>query len=488
MSASQLSAGSKPAWTIGCSAAAPASTPADGTPVSLGRSWLPDVRRLVQTTLASSDTRDARQNALVVFAIRVASAGLLFASQILLARWMGAADYGIYVSLWTAVLVIGGLSHLGLGMTMMRLAPQYTAEARLDELRGLIRGGRLLAFALPAAVALVAAGLIWTFRQHFSSNVVVPMLLMTACIPMYALTEVQDGLGRGQSWTLTGLVPPYLLRPLLVLLFAGGAYLLALPADAVVAMSAVLAATYVAALIQLYLIQRCLKATLPPGPRHYDLRKWLGISLPLVAVGGCELALQNTDVLMLNLFRPAEDIGIYYAAAKTTTLALFVHYAVGSAFAGRFAAAGATGDREELNRLVREAVRWTFWPTLAIVATVLAAGIPLLSLFGPGFTDAYPIMFVLSIGMLARASMGPSEIVLNMLGEQRACARAFGAAAVTCIVLNALLIPWLGPLGAGIGTAAAFTTAAILNWRNAHRLLGIDVFVFSNLFTWRRAS
>lgn len=426
-----------------------------------------------------------RQNAFVVFLIRVVSAGLLFASQILMARWMGAADYGIYVSLWTTVLVVGGLSHLGLGMTMMRLVPQYAAEEQFDELRGLVRGGRLFAVLMPAAVATAGALLVWLFRAHLRPEMVVPLLLMAATIPLYSLTEVQDGLGRGQSWTLTGLVPPYLLRPALVLLFAGAAFMLGFPATAVVAMTAALAATWISALVQFALIERRLKEVIPDGPAHYDFSKWLGISLPLVAVGGCELALQNTDVLMLNVFRPPHEIGVYYAAAKTTTLALFVHYAVGSAFAGRIAAAGALGDRAELKRLVREAVRWTFWPTLAIVVAVLAAGIPLLSLFGPGFTSAYPIMFVLSVGMLARAAMGPSEIVLNMLGEHRACAQAFGIAAVTCVALNALLIPWLGPLGAGIGTATAFSTASILNWRNAHRLLGIDVFVFSNLFSWK---
>ncbi|MEI9898902.1 MAG: hypothetical protein WDN31_00890 [Hyphomicrobium sp.] len=53
-------------------------------------------------------------DALRVFLIRVASAALLFLSQIALARWMGASDYGVFVSLWTAVLVVGGVSHLGL--------------------------------------------------------------------------------------------------------------------------------------------------------------------------------------------------------------------------------------------------------------------------------------------------------------------------------------------------------------------------------------
>jgi hypothetical protein len=41
-------------------------------------------------------------------------------------------------------------------------------------------------------------------------------------------------------------------------------------------------------------------------------------------------------------------------------LIMFVHYAVGSAVANRFAALNARGDREALNAFVRDAVNWTF--------------------------------------------------------------------------------------------------------------------------------
>ncbi len=42
-----------------------------------------------------------------VFLIRVASAALAFGSQVLLARWMGSFEFGIYVYVWTWVLLLG---------------------------------------------------------------------------------------------------------------------------------------------------------------------------------------------------------------------------------------------------------------------------------------------------------------------------------------------------------------------------------------------
>ena len=42
-------------------------------------------------------------------------------------------------------------------------------------------------------------------------------------------------------------------------------------------------------------------------------------------------------------------------------------------------------------------MRWTFWPSLALGLTLLALGKPILSLFGPGFAEGYPLMFVLAV-------------------------------------------------------------------------------------------
>jgi len=59
------------------------------------------------------------------FLIRVFSAGLIYLSQILLARWMGSFEFGIYVYVWTLVSVIGDLSDLGFATSTQRFVPAY---------------------------------------------------------------------------------------------------------------------------------------------------------------------------------------------------------------------------------------------------------------------------------------------------------------------------------------------------------------------------
>src|SRR5690606_23038765 len=68
----------------------------------------------------------------MAFAIRVAAAGVVFLSQIVLARWMGSVEFGIYVSVWTWLLLAGDTVHLSLPMTAQRFIPEYTHRNDFD--------------------------------------------------------------------------------------------------------------------------------------------------------------------------------------------------------------------------------------------------------------------------------------------------------------------------------------------------------------------
>ena len=86
----------------------------------------------------SADTSLTKRLAGTIFIIRVASAALAYLAQILLARWMGGSDYGIYVYVWTWVLLLGSMMDFGISASAQKIIPEYRAGGEHALLRGFL--------------------------------------------------------------------------------------------------------------------------------------------------------------------------------------------------------------------------------------------------------------------------------------------------------------------------------------------------------------
>jgi O-antigen/teichoic acid export membrane protein len=181
---------------------------------------------------------------------------------------------------------------------------------------------------------------------------------------------------------------------------------------------------------------------------------------------------------VLQQFRSPDDVAVYYAATKTLTLIAFVHFAVSTAVAHRFSEYHVAADHARLQGILADSIRWTFWASVAAAIVILALGRPLLSLFGADFVDGYHLMFILTIGLLARAAVGPVARLLSMLGQQRICALVYAVAFLVNLVLCVVMIPSLGIQGAAISTSIALLLESILLFQVTKWRLGFHVFVW----------
>ena len=413
-----------------------------------------------------------------VFFIRVVSAAMAYLSQILLARWMGGSDYGVYVYVWTWVLLLGSMMDFGISASAQKIIPEYRASGDTALLRGFLSGSRWMTLVVSSVVSALLAGIVKMLSPWIDPNSIVPLYIGCITLPAFVVANTQDGIARSHDWMRLGLMPQFIVRQSLIIGFTAGAFALGFNLGATAAMLASAAAVWIAMIGQMIVLNRRLRGHVEPGPMAYNFRGWLAVSLPILLVESFYLVLSYTDVLVLQQFRSSEEVGVYFAVVKTLALVSFIHYAMSATTAHRFAEYHALGDKARLSAYVAHAIKWTFWPSLAATIVLLALGKPLLWLFGPQFVVGYDIMFIAAIGLVVRSAIGPVERLLNMLGHQMICALAYALAFVANLVLCIMLVPKFGGHGAAAATSIALVFETVLLFWIVRRRLGLHVLAF----------
>jgi O-antigen/teichoic acid export membrane protein len=426
----------------------------------------------------SSETSLTKRLAGTIFIIRVFSAALAYFSQILLARWMGGSDYGVYVYVWTWVLLLGSMMDFGISVSAQKIIPEYRARGEHALLRGFLSGSRWITLVVSSIVSGLLAGVVKLLSPWIDAGAIIPLYIGCITLPAFVVANTQDGIARSHDWMRLGLMPQFIVRQSLIIGFTAGMFALGFHLGATAAMLASAAAVWIAMIGQMVVLNRRLGHHIEPGPKAYDISGWLSISLPILMVEGFYLLLSYTDVLVLQQFRSSQEVGVYFAVVKTLALVSFIHYAMSATTAHRFAEYHALGDKARLSAYVAHAIKWTFWPSLAATVALLALGKPLLWLFGPQFVIGYDIMFVAAIGLVVRAAVGPVERLLNMLGHQYICALAYAAAFVMNVVLCVLLVPRFGGHGAAAATSISLAFETVLLFYIVRRRLGLHMLAF----------
>lgn len=193
-----------------------------------------------------------------------------------------------------------------------------------------------------------------------------------------------------------------------------------------------------------------------------ETRQLTSYSLPIWFSTALQNAFKSSDRIMLGIFSSISEVGIYGAGLTFSILFAFPLKAMGPVFQPYIIDSYAKHDFPEISKLYNLMVRWSSLFTLPALGGILCFGDHFVLLFGKDFGAAYEVMIILSLAQIISTISGIAGTMLNMTEKQSSHAKIMWWGFVIAILLNLILIPRFGALGAAIGTAISILIVNVL--------------------------
>jgi len=388
------------------------------------------------------------------FVLKLTQTAAGFLLSVFLARGLGTEGYGTYSFCISMVTLLSIPAMLGGQNLLVREVASYCARGEFSFLRGLlirIRQASLVSSFLIAFCAALAAYLI------LDAGPLRAILPFAFClVPLLSAMNLQNAALRGLHHVLLGQISfslmPLLFIAIITILDLGTNFILT-PNNAVWIHAGTL-------LLLVLWIGRLLHLHLPKEVTHrvpaYETRKWIKSLLPFLFTGMMQTCNNEASVILLGIIQNTDSVGLFRVAQRGSDLVLFALLSINMAIAPTISDLYAKGEKDRLQNIITKSTLLVAVFALLTSLTLVFMGKWLVPfIFGEEYAPAYAPLAVLCLGQLFNACMGSVGLILNMIGMENLVTRGITIAAISNLLLNAILIPQWGPTGAALANSIA---------------------------------
>jgi O-antigen/teichoic acid export membrane protein len=399
--------------------------------------------------------------------IKVTGAALSYIMFVAFARMLPPTEYGYFGVGFNLSILAATICSFGLSTGIMRFWPEYIAQADIASAKGIVQysfkllGLGAIAFAL-LSIVITITGLATPKLGYADAPLAIAALAIGSTFADFAASLL-----RAQGKVIWAMFPRDIL------------WRLAAPATAFLLINQqtianARTATYICAAVLFLIVAAQVKKMrvttaiqAPSSTIKTDVKKWQATLRPLWASAILYAMIQQLDVVMVGTLASPTDAASYFAAQKTASLLGLVMMAGGLVGAPIMSGYYHSQKFRELQKLCNALSIAIAASTLIGLMILIIFGHQLLGIFDHSFIGAYPVLLILAAGFTIDSLSGPNAYLMQMTGLERPYLKIMAACYAGVLVLQVVLIPIYG----GIGAAAA-SAIGIIAWNiSAIRLL-----------------
>lgn len=414
-----------------------------------------------------------------VAGLKAANFALVFFSGVLLARWLGPDNYGMYAFCVSLVTLLGLPTKAGLPTLVLRETSLNQLQEKWGELSGLLRVSNIFVLGYSLFVALASWAIVTKLSDRFSAEFLAAFIFSLLLLPVVAFGNVRGATLRGLRKVVQGQFPEDIIRPGALILFIIVAQIFTMDTSAVFAMQLHVAACFVAFVVGAVLLVMALPVEVRRSKPEYEYHKWVGSLIPLSLFSGLRLLDSQLNIILLGALASIEDVALFRVATQGAIAVSFGLTVMNLTISPHIARLYKSGDLLELQRLITRSTRFVAFVSIPVfLVFVLFSRDIVTFIFGDSYAGAAIPLVIICFGQLVNCLCGSVSLVLNMTGYERDSVKGVVIAVFVSVISMIILVPKF----AAVGGAIAYTASLII-WNISLVIItkkrtGIKTFIF----------
>jgi O-antigen/teichoic acid export membrane protein len=415
----------------------------------------------------------------ISFAGRMFEYTIRFIFSIVVARVIGAEQYGLYTLGLTIVPIASMLALMGLQTGVVAFLAPAIREKDDARIWGIVQ----VCTGIPTLLSVVFGVILFVFAEPvavlgFHEPRLVPLLqIVSVSIPLDAIGFIAYQIIISYKQPKFSVLANNVILPLAKLLLTVGFLALGLGVFGIV-LAHVLASALGLALI-LYFVKSLLPMKRSIGSAKRNTGQLLRYSLP-VHLGWVLNAVRGTlETLVLGFVGLTTGVGIFAVASRLSSLGTLFFLSIGNISTPMIAEFYSRGELGQLKKLYQTTTKWVLMFNIPLFLTFVLFSKPLLAIFGGDFMNGEVALIVLAVGNLVYTGTGLGANILDMTNHTKFNSANSVFMVIVTIATDLLMIPRWGVIGAAAASSISTVIVNIVCLIEVYGLLKMQPYTFA---------
>ncbi|AKB61666.1 flippase [Methanosarcina mazei] len=374
------------------------------------------------------------------------------------------ADFGTYSLALTVISITGAVATLGLNEGVPRYIAFFRGRQEEQKVHELIISAILMGLIAGLLAILVSPSLFESLAgKGFDAQgqILSVVKILVFAIPFTILLNLTVAIYRGFDRTNVNMYFYNIIRPLSLLGFASAAVYFGASLKGVV-FADLISMVFTFGIMSVYFVKK------PPVKPEWKIkfseptRQLIRYSFPLLITATLLNLMSWIDTIMLGYFRPAEVVGVYNAVYPIVGFLSLVIASMGYVYVPVASKLWGLNKTQPVGSIYAVMTKWCFLLTFPIFALIFVYPEFLITkLYGAEYVGGTTALRILAMGFIANSYFGFNYHTLLASGDSDFLMRCSVASAGINAVVNFMLIPEYGMIGAAIGTAVSYASIEV---------------------------